>query len=272
VKILHRLSWRPTSADAAELLALGFDPSAPTGLLTLVVDEADPRWPAVRSLAPDGVDIITTEATEAERAAAAWLVMLPATHQGYPQPEDGYAAATYESALWCEQCGAGAVQRAPFRLKRDPALRPGRILQLHWVYDEFFTAPETWATVFAPLGVGARPVVEHRSGTELTGVVQLDFGAEAPGPLALGDHQASDCPLCGRRKYAPFVRGFLPPLVGDLAGRHAVRTREVFGDGAKAFRHVLVSQQLYQAIRAHRVRGCGFQPTLIPGGAGAPAV
>jgi hypothetical protein len=257
----------------AELLSLGFEVNSPDGLLALDVDEADQRWPAVRALVPaDVVDMVFTRATERERSAASWLAMHATGHHGYPQPDDnfGYLEATYDLSAYCSACGAGAVQRAAFRFRRDPKLKAQRLLQLNWVFDVFFTTPVTWQQVFQPFGIRARDVVLHRTGAPLPSLVQLE-APEAPTLLALAEHPYELCVSCDRLKSLPFTRGFLPAFSGPAPGTHLAVSREVFGSGARACRQVLVSASLYRALRTAKVRGVSFLPTLQPAASDAPA-
>jgi hypothetical protein len=125
--------------------------------------------------------------------------------------------------------------------------------------------------VFRPFGVESRPVVLHKTGDVIPEFVQLRIESEAPSFLALGDHPWVECSECGRRKYHVFTRGFLPEPEGELPGTHMIRTREFFGHGASAFRELLVSQELYQALLKHAVKGCSLLPTArLPLGS-APA-
>jgi hypothetical protein len=271
VKIIHHFAWRPSDGQVAELLSLGFKVNAPEGLLALDVEEADPRWPAVRALAPpDVLDMVFTRSTESERSAASWLAMHATGHHGYPQPEDHYLEATYDVSTYCRACGAGAVQRAPFRFRRDPRLKPQRLLQLNWVFDVFFTGLTTWQQVFQPLGVGSRDVVLQRTGAVLPSIVQLET-PEAPAPLNLAKHGHAVCVLCGRVKYLPHTRGFLPAFAGPAPRSPLAVSRELFGSGASAYRTVLATGPLYRAMHAANVRGVSFVPAVQPAISDAPA-
>lgn len=235
------------------------------------IDEADPRWAVVREmLGPRALHMEFTHATAIELNAASWLSMTATSYHGYPQPENGYKAATYDLAEYCAACGVGGTQRAPFRFRRDPALRANRLLQLNWIFDVFFTTPDTWQRVFQPLGVSCREVVLHRTGAALPSVVQLD-AQEAPAYLALVGHPRQICERCGQAKHLPFTRGFLPPFSGAAPAGHMALSRELFGDGARAYRKVLVSAALYRAMREAKLRGVSFLPTEQPASIAANA-
>lgn len=165
---------------------------------------------------------------------------------------------TYDPRDYCRHCGQGASQRAPFRLWREPRWGRRSLLQLHWVFDEYFAHPDAWEQVLRPLGIAARPVLQHPSGAPLQTVVQWDVGCIASAFLALGAHPAEDCPHCGRSRYLPFTRGFFPPFRGPVPEVPVMKTREYFGSGGRAYRQVIIPNTVYRAIAAAGLRGCHF--------------
>ena len=262
MRIEHRLTLTLDADVAGALTEAGVE--SRVGFTTIVMNEDDPRWPAVERLATraQAVDIVTTRASADELSRAPWLAMLPAWHQGYPQPEHGggYLAAVYDLREFCDACGVGARQVAPFRLRGEPAWGARHVLQLHWVYDEYFARPDTWREVLQPLGIAASPVLHHRTGEALATVVQLVLGEVALVNLTLDGHPRHLCPQCWRPKHRPHVRGFLPPFATPPAAPAVVKSQEWFGSGAQAFRMVLVPAALYEAVAMSRIRGVEFLP------------
>jgi hypothetical protein len=141
-------------------------------------------------------------------------------------------------------------------MRGEPRWGRRSILQLNWIFDEYFVTPEVWQAVFEPRGIASRPVTNRR-GIELRTVVQLVV-AEEVGLQTDGLAQAT-CAACGRIKYLPVTRGPLPPLTSEPTG-HMAKTRELFGSGARAFREVLVSQALRRDLQSGGVRGASFTP------------
>ena len=132
------------------------DPIA-SGLVTFELDESDPRWTVLKEwiVRREVLDIVSTKFSAAEIAKAEWVALESEWHCGYPQPDKldlGYRAATYDLAHYCERCGTGLRQRAPFRMNGEPAWGRKGILQLNWVFDEYFVTPEVWARAFEPFG------------------------------------------------------------------------------------------------------------------------
>jgi hypothetical protein len=260
VQIIHRISISSSPEIRGELATMGIVVGA-GGLVSFEVDEAHEAWSALQPwiVRRRAVDIVSTKFSKKELADARWLALEPSWHHGYPQPDEGhfgYRETTYEVADFCEQCGLGLKQKAPFQMKSEPKWGRNGILQLHWVFDEFFVTPEVWSTVFNPNGVGYRPVLDVK-GTELKTVVQL----VVPEAVSVGVEglDAERCTRCGRVKSLPVTRGAFPFLANEPSVRMA-KTREYFGSGAAAYRGVLVSQDVARALAAEKVRGASVRP------------
>lgn len=231
--------------------------------VSLTIREDDPRWDHLAPLVElyqIVFDMAETEFTSAERRQAPFLDMA-AWNNEYPQPEDNfdYFGTTYNRPDFCEHCEVGKVQKAPFRMRREPKWGRRHVMQLNWVFDEFFIRPEVWHDVFRPFGVGCRPVLKHHTGQELTSVVQLDVALVADAPLCLEGYPTETCTACGQVKYQPICRGFFPAFDGE-PGADLFKSREWFGSGGSGNRAVMVSHRLFQAIEAHQVKGFQFKP------------
>jgi hypothetical protein len=204
-------------------------------------------------------DFISTKFSKKELAEAQWLELVPDWHHGYPQPNEeafGYREATYELTGFCERCGIGMKQRAPFQLKAEPKWGRNGILQLNWVFDEYFVTPQAWRTLFKPRGIACRPVLNTK-GVELETVVQLRIEEEVG--IVTEGLAREQCPSCGRMRYLPVTRGPFPASTSEPT-RVMVKTREYFGSGAAAHQRVLVSRELAHALVVARVRGASLRP------------
>ena len=273
MRFIHRIGLSATPSQLRELEALGVAARRPAGTglpgdsLTFVafdVDEAHPNWSTLRLLFDKWKvsDFLTTEFTKHEMESARWLELVPDWHHGYPQPEQdfGFLGTTYDLADWCAECGIGLKQKAPFQMKGE--LKWGRrgILQLNWIFDEFFVTPEVWSGIFEPRGVACRPVVNVK-GAPLKTVVQLVIAEEVG--IATHGLAPERCAKCRRVKYRPVTRGFFPALT-TLPTSAIARTKEAFGSGAAAHNRVLISQELAQALTADGVRGASLKPVAEP--------
>jgi len=268
VRIVHRVACSYEHEIVQELRDIGLEcPRTPVGMgkdwLALDIDEADPRWPAIKAALKEhdfGETIHWTEFSPEEFRSAAWLAFAGDWHNGYPMPDGdfGYLNLTYDLTEYCEKCGIGAKQKAPFRLRGEPKWGTRSVMGLNWVFDEVFVRPEVWHTVFAPFGIGCRPVLAYRKETELKTVVQLQINTVLESELAMGGHPFDICEFCQRKKYLPFTRGMFPAMTKPAEGLHAVKSKEWFGSGAAADRAILVSQALYAQTQKHRLKGAWF--------------
>lgn len=259
MRIVHRIAMWSTPAIRAELRSLGID--IEDGFVGFDVDESSPAWPIIQSrLAQwDAGDMVHTEFSSAELNRARWIVVWPTWHHGYPQPnedESGYLDATYDLADYCRICGIGLKQKAPFQMRGEPKWGRRSILQLNWVFDEYFVQPLLYEEVFKPRGIDARPVLHARTLRELQTVVQLVI------PMLTFDIDSEEshgeqCGVCRRWKFPYVVRGPFPPLRGDPSSPVA-KTREYFGSGAAADHEVIVSNDIYRELAKRKVKGVRF--------------
>ena len=259
MRIIHRIGLTSTTEVAQALTGLGISaPDAPRRFF-FELDEADPKWSEVRSLVATtrASDDVRTEFSRDELDEAAWLTLEPQWHHGYPQPEhdDGYMRTTFGGS-GCSRCGVGVVQVAPFRLKAEPRWGKRNVMQLNWVFDEFFVTPELWSAVFEPIGVAAGPVLGPR-GLVLSTVVQLQVAAVVDVAVA-DDNPPRVCGECGQGKHLPHTRGPSPGLSSLGVDVPIARSSAWFGDGGQAFREVLVSQELRRSLVSAGARGVEF--------------
>ncbi len=260
MQIIHRISVSSSPKDQQELARLGIA-VADGGFVSFDVDEASHSWPALSAwvAARGAVDFAITKFSKKELADALWLELMPSWHYGYPQPDEevfGYRQVTYDLTDWCDQCGIGMKQMAPFQMRGEPKWGEKGILQLNWVFDEYFVKPDVWSSVFKPYQIDCRPVMNTK-GTELKTVVQLVIEKEV-GIMSAG-LAFERCGNCARVKYVPDTRGPFPALCSEPS-RAIAKTREYFGSGAQADRRVLVSQELAASLTAAKVRGVSLRP------------
>ena len=174
MRIIHRISLDPSDSQRQELIDRGVRFAQPDVLL---MEETDPRWSFVASYVENCTvtHFVHTEFSLGELSEATNLVMEATGHHGYPQPEEdfGYTNITYDNTNYCPRCGMGLVQKAPFRMRGEPKWGTKHILQMNWVFDEFFVRIEVWDKVFRKFGIEKLPVVQHKTDKPLESVVQL---------------------------------------------------------------------------------------------------
>lgn len=227
-------------------------------IVGLDISELDQRWLPAQALIQKYkfTEFFFTKFTASEFESTRTLCLLAKFNRGYPQPEEGFGflSETYDLTEYCSKCGTGGLQARPFRLKSVSLLKRA-VMQLNWVFDEFFVSHEVWTDVFKPFGVDCWPVILHKSGKELEGVVQLKIGQRTDLAMKV---DGTVCPACGRSKAPLDLRGFAPaPL--EMQG-HICRSIQYFGSGAQAFNRIMVSAPLYGRIKSAKLRGIQFYP------------
>lgn len=251
----QRAEWRDAGIELPSGVRL------PRGgvIASFEIIEDDPRWGGVALLAKrfKAIDFVSTKFSSTELDGARFLGMLASGHFGYPEPSDnnGYLHQTFDLAGHCMGCGIGKKQTAPFRLRKVPALG-NKVLQLNWIFDEFFVKSDVWAAIFQPLGIGCRPVVLNKTGVEIDSVVQLEISQSFD--VKLGGQDAQECARCGRKKYRYVLRGPYPEPQG--ADAMIFKSSQYFGSGAGAFRLVFVSKVLYGKMKDVRLKGVVYYP------------
>lgn len=257
MQIVHRVSLQSSPQIRRELAAMDILVAA-EGFIGFDVEESHPNWPKLeRWMKARGVTgLVTTRFTAAEIEQARWSELSATGHHGYPQPEDDYKNLTYDDSSYCKVCGTGLVQKAPFRMRKEPKWARDSILQLNWVFDEYFVAPELWREVFEPNGIPCRPVTNTK-GAELSTIVQLDVREEVD--ISTAGLKAQACATCGREKFLSVTGGYFPRVVSESRA-DMVKTRQYFGSGASASHAVLVSQRLCRVLRDRKVRGVEYSP------------
>lgn len=270
MQILHRVSISSTPQIRRELAAIGVLVGE-SGFVTFEIDESDRVWPELEGWIAKrkAVDVVTTKFSKKELAEARWLELTPDWHHGYPQPNEldfGYREATYDLTNYCERCGIGMEQKAPFQMKSEPKWGKRSILQLNWIFDEYFVTPEVWGKVFKPHGIECRPVMNTKS-AELKTVVQL-VSHEEVGIVTDGlPAEETACSKCGRMKYLPVTRGPFPALTSEPSAA-MVKTKAYFGSGASAHKGVLISQAVARTFMGNKVRGASLRPVAELNGGG----
>lgn len=267
MQIIHRISIVSSPNIQRELARLGIS-VADGGFASFDVDESNQSWPELERwvLRRRPLDVVRTKFSKTETTDARFLELVPDWHHGYPQPDEdvfGYRQATYDLTDWCERCGVGMKQRAPFQMKAEPKWGKRSILQLHWVFDEYFVTRDAWVRVFKPHGIVCRPVLNTR-GSELSSVVQLVAESEV-GVVTEGlATEETACASCQRTKYLPVARGRFPALKEEPAAA-MVKTSEYFGSGAAADKRVLISQAVAHSLAAAKLRGASLRPVTEHG-------
>jgi hypothetical protein len=233
----------------------------------LLISESDSNWPVLAEFLAEHPVSHTIESrfSKQEIRTARWCTLGVTSHFGYPQPEDDfeYRRTTYSPNGACDRCGMGGVQVAPFRLRKAPTRKGPRLLQLNWVFDEFFVSSAARRHIEAAghLGLRFEDVVLHGPGAAVPGWFQVRITEVLPPCIDTDGLVAEKCGSCSRIKYnypcGEMLRLLSPPPESTL---DIVKTSEWFGSGASARRLVLVSQPFVRMILDGGWRGVDLQP------------
>lgn len=199
-----------------------------------------------------------------EEVDNAQYLNLNMVEHGYPQPHSnfGYLKITCDLSDYCAECGIGRKQKAPFRLSGEPKYR-AEIFSVLWEHDP---VPRVWEAVFAPRGFRCLPVLSGR-GRELQSVVQVEIEEEVG--LDTTGLYGRQCWECGRVKFMmrPEREGRFPevklPVLVERPVSGLAYTREWFGTGHAAWKLVVVSQEIYRAMREAKVDRLGGLPLPV---------
>lgn len=265
MRIKHHFGFRVTEEQRSAFREAGLElPGGielPRGgvMTSFEIAEDDPRWEKVVFLTNKFqiFGYASTQFSDDELASARSVGLVATGHHGYPEPSEnnGYLTATFDLSNYCKTCGIGLKQVAPFRLKNRPRLGKS-VLQLNWLFDEFFVTPEVWESVFEKHGVRCRPVVLDKTGAVIETVVQLEV-QQFP-EVNLDGRDFEVCLDCGRKKYKPSFRGFFPqPSANDAP---IFKSSQYFGNGRLAFKSVMVANALYRGMREAKLRRINFYP------------
>jgi rRNA maturation protein Nop10 len=247
------------SQEEVESMA-GFGYAVEEGSKALQIEE-DESYFKIKPLLEkwEVMDVKYPEFTKEELDSAEWLVFNGNWDNGYPMPDgDGsYKNITYDLTEYCNECGQGLVQKAPFRIKSEPKWGKQKMFNLNWIPDEIFSEKDFYTKFFKPMGVGSRPVLIHKTGKEAETAIQLEL------PVFNQDLDVSNfpyeiCKTCGRKKYHALIADFIhsykidPPFT-------IFKGKEYFGSGGSAFRRIFLSQEIRQGLLKNKAA----KPTMF---------
>lgn len=185
------------------------------------------------------------------------LVYVSTWVNGYPQPAetDEYLELTYDLTDYCNVCGIGAKQDAPFRIKKQPKWGNKKLFELEWIFDEIFVRRDVYESVFMPLGIEAIPVLLYKKDTEIDDTVQLKIPKiDIANRLALENQPYSICENCGRKKYIHKIKGYVPGFTSDIGSLQIFKCNEVFGEQLLAHNKIFITSDLLKNLHSHKIK------------------
>jgi len=260
MKIRHRISFLSDENLQRELNGIGVS-VGDSGFCSFDAFESQGNWREINEwiIRRSPIDIVETQFSRQEMMAAKWLQMLPNWHWGYPQPDEGnfgYRNATYDLENYCDLCGVGLIQKRNFIMKSEPNWKNRAIVQLNWIFDEYFVNDFFSDILNEEFKIESMRVMNVNGGI-INGVRQIIVPDRVD--VKSGLIIPSICAKCGREKFKFISRGYFPSIDDNFEG-HICKTNQYFGSGSSASQAVIVSRYLYNTIMDCGIKGVGFIP------------
>lgn len=258
MKILYAFYNDWTAQQVKELRAYGI--SINTGYDRLDVLEEKDTIPLLDVLNKWGIEsFVGTTYDKQDLNNASLLVYDGVWQNGYPMPDNdaGYKNITYNLDDYCEACGIGKVQKAPFRLKSEPRWGNKSMFDLNWIFDETFVRRDVYEELFKPKGLACSEVLLHKKETIIGNTVQLII-PKVKVPLALKNQPFEICGECGRKKYSPQIKGFFPSFEKEVPDLQMFKCSEYFGSGADAHNKIFITNDLWKEMQVRKIKPAVF--------------
>lgn len=224
--------------------------------------------------------IVGTEYEKEDIKNAEWFLINTGEYQ-YPQPEDdfGYLKATFNLENYCNWCGIGKIQNAPYRLKTEPKQRNSQFWGLHWDYDAVFVRQETKNILEREKIKDIRftnPVL-HKKDSPIQDFYQLHidkvldkgFDSYNTKTVTCKFNNEENCnkekekDYCERIKYHhPKIGGYCFDKMIFDSDFDIVETNEYFGSGANANKLRIVSKRFKEIVEKNKLKGLDFTPLV----------
>ncbi|MDA0244109.1 MAG: hypothetical protein OT477_11890 [Chloroflexi bacterium] len=265
-----------------ELIALGLDYKSKHTRLELhgIISDyhqistelsiSDKRYPVLKELA-DKYNIkggYYTKYSKQDYAQAEWLEVAPVSWLGYPKPESTWREVTYESNNpdFCQKCGIGIVQIAPFRFSASH--RGGKTISFFhpgWVYDELFVRTNVREVLNkeAITGFDYLPVLQAGSKLPFDDILQIKVNTIMPASLNPADFKPIQCSVCRRTKYVSSEQAKKARRKAFDGQPDMVKSFEWFGGGHSASKKIFVSQRFAGLIWKNKWRGIKLKPVVF---------
>jgi len=190
-----------------------------------------------------------------------YLKISTTSHIGYPQPEDDfqYINKSFNLEKYCDNCGCGAVQNSPLRLKSSIKLRKWHFSQFHWIFDTLITTKEVYGELSMVFQLDYMPILKYKKEEEFENIIQIFPTKEVE--LEMEDNKYELCPKCGRKKYLPIIEDFFPKIKSDEKELSFAYSKQCFGGGGiDCFKALIINNSFYKIIKDKKYKGLVFKP------------
>lgn len=248
-------------------LTLGIDGIETNGLVSFEIYESHPLWPRVSEYITyyekqniHMTNFINICYTEAEIRIAKWSWIGYVHEQGYALPKYTFGKGSYK--IECEKCNIHE-QTQPFQIADEVKWGRKKFRRLISM-AEIFSSPEVIRT-FRDQGFSGFEdwdVLKYKTKQPLESIKQLYFTQTCPFPVEnINDLKALVCPVCGRIRYAPYLRGTFKYKSSDMdmVNTDFMLMQEWTGNGGGSWHEVLVSNRVVQYILDQKWQGITFK-------------
>lgn len=223
--------------------------------------ESDPLWSQINEINSSydpSVDIIDTHFSEEELRKVKWAWIGGTFEQLDAMPKYTWRWDGNTFKALCEKCWI-YEQLNPFRISKEP--RWGKYMFLRLIaLGEIFTRPEVVSGFHKQgfTGFEDGDVLIHKTGLPAETIRQLHFKEFCPVPVynkaALVE---MICPVCGRVRYQPHMRGTFQYRASDLEPVKSdfLQMQEWIGNGRISWHETLVSNRVVQYILDQKWQG-----------------
>jgi hypothetical protein len=283
MRINYRFFGNFDRKDVLELKQIGI--IVDTGCDAFVVYEDEEKFELVKKYFGDNwkekVTLTDTEFTEKERGSSSFLSIEATKILGYPQPEEWdedeseheppypfniypYFENVFEVTNTSHDYGMlRGKQIGSFSLLGEPKWNKSNVGSIFWCEDAFFTTPDVYKMVFAPLGIKYQTVLGYGNQKPLTTVVQLLSQSISNSKLIINEEHTNmieDISEWSMKKYVLNNKGFFPSFENHPGNYDLFVSQEYFGSGGINEKTVFISQKLYQLLKKNGAKGLKYYP------------
>jgi hypothetical protein len=191
-----------------------------------------------------------------------YVVLEPRRNRGWPSPEASYGLTPmFGEDGWCHSCGVPKhPQTGSLTLQRKGLAKATGAWMPNWIFDTYCLDQAIAEEVRGRFRVDLRPVAwagKDQHGAEVQQIVVPTVGPAwfdqdelRERVIARHGTAGATCAGCGIWRWLPLPFESWPPLRIDLSSAESdvAASPEWFGDGWKAFRHVLFRRELAELI------------------------
>lgn len=227
--------------------------------------ESDPLWLQVNDIISDYdekngpvVNRMDTHFSEEELREARWAWIGATYEQLDAMPKYNWRWKGDTCTAQCQKCWI-CEQVNPFRIKKEPRWGKNMFLRLI-ALGEIFTKPEVVSDFRQQGFIGFEDgvVLIHKTGLPAETIRQMHFKEIIPIPVYnKADLVEMVCPVCGRARYQPHMRGTFQYKESDLEPINTdfLQMQEWIGNGGINWHETLVSNRVVQHILDQKWQG-----------------